>query len=113
MALLPGSPAIDAGDTAAALTTDQRGHLRPVGLGADIGAYEYGTTPRLRIGSPLAGMVEILLYDASGPSARLLQSGTMTDWQCVATNQVGTDGTVLFQDDSSGAPLRFYKTVLP
>lgn len=40
MALLPGSPAIDAGDTAAAPPTDQRGFPRPVGSAADIGAYE-------------------------------------------------------------------------
>jgi hypothetical protein len=40
MALMPGSPAIDAGDTAAAPSTDQRGYARPVGLAADIGAYE-------------------------------------------------------------------------
>ena len=41
MALLPGSPAINAGDTAAAPPTDQRGFPRPSGLAADIGAYEY------------------------------------------------------------------------
>ena len=40
MALLPGSPAIDAGDTSLAPTTDQRGFPRPFGLAADIGAYE-------------------------------------------------------------------------
>src|SRR5579884_1121992 len=47
MALLPGSPAIDAGDnTAPSLpATDQRGYARIVGNGIDIGAYEYGATP--------------------------------------------------------------------
>ena len=43
MALLPGSPAIDAGDDAAAPPTDQRGFRRPFGAGVDIGAYEYGS----------------------------------------------------------------------
>jgi hypothetical protein len=38
-ALLPGSPAIDAGDTT--LTTDQRGIARPQGAVDDIGAYEF------------------------------------------------------------------------
>ena len=38
-ALLPRSPAINAGDTT--LTTDQRGELRPAGGADDIGAYEY------------------------------------------------------------------------
>jgi predicted outer membrane repeat protein len=40
MALLPGSPAIDAGDAAACPATDQRGVLRPQGSGCDIGAFE-------------------------------------------------------------------------
>jgi len=114
MALLPGSPAIDGGDTAAAPTTDQRGHLRPVGLRADIGAYEYGTTPRLKIGSSQTGAVEILLYDASGPTVRLLKSATLTDWQCVATNQIGPEGTTVFQDNcGSGEAQRFYRVTMP
>jgi hypothetical protein len=40
MALLPGSPAIDAGGHVAAPPTDQRGVPRPFGPAADIGAYE-------------------------------------------------------------------------
>jgi hypothetical protein len=43
MALLPGSPAIDAGSNPLGLTTDQRGYSpRVVGTAADIGAYEVG-----------------------------------------------------------------------
>jgi CSLREA domain-containing protein len=48
-ALLPGSPAIDAGNPSGcsdgnggSLTTDQRGSMRPVGPRCDIGAFEYG-----------------------------------------------------------------------
>jgi hypothetical protein len=40
MALLPGSPAIDAGVAIAGLTTDQRGLARMVGPAPDIGAFE-------------------------------------------------------------------------
>ena len=40
LALLPGSPAIDAGDNAACPATDQRGVTRPQGAACDIGAYE-------------------------------------------------------------------------
>jgi hypothetical protein len=40
MALLPGSPAIDAG-TSACVITDQRGAPRPQGAACEIGAYEY------------------------------------------------------------------------
>lgn len=39
-ALLPGSPAIDAGDNGNCPATDQRGVARPKGAGCDIGAYE-------------------------------------------------------------------------
>ncbi|HEY7310781.1 MAG TPA: choice-of-anchor Q domain-containing protein [Gemmataceae bacterium] len=46
LAVLGGSPAIDAGDSnAAAGPTDQRGYARLVGNAIDIGAYEYGATP--------------------------------------------------------------------
>jgi CSLREA domain-containing protein len=40
MALLPGSPALNAGDPGLTGTTDQRGVLRPQGPGVDIGAFE-------------------------------------------------------------------------
>jgi hypothetical protein len=50
LALLPGSPAIDAGNdaTCAAIEVnnlDQRGETRPKGLHCDIGAYEYDPAP--------------------------------------------------------------------
>ena len=61
MALLPGSPAIDTGDSAFCLTTDQRGVTRPQGAQCDIGAFEYTlpptptptSTPIGRSGNPL------------------------------------------------------------
>jgi hypothetical protein len=40
MALLAGSPAIDAADAASCPETDQRGIIRPFGAGCDIGAFE-------------------------------------------------------------------------
>lgn len=40
MPLLPGSPAIDAGDVGTCPATDQRGVARPQGAGCDMGAYE-------------------------------------------------------------------------
>jgi predicted outer membrane repeat protein len=45
MALLPGSPAINAGDNITCEETDQRGVTRPQGSQCDIGAYEYVYTP--------------------------------------------------------------------
>ena len=49
-ALMFGSPAIDAGNAATCLSTDQRGVARPVGVTCDIGAYE-GSVPW--VSSPL------------------------------------------------------------
>jgi hypothetical protein len=40
-ALLPGSPAIDAGVVVAGVTSDQRGVPRPQGSASDIGAFEF------------------------------------------------------------------------
>ena len=40
MALLPGSPAIDAGGNSCPISTDQRGIARPQGRACDIGAFE-------------------------------------------------------------------------
>ena len=45
IALLPGSPAIDAGVSCPPPATDQRGYLRPAGSACDIGAYEYNAVP--------------------------------------------------------------------
>ncbi len=45
MALLPGSPAIDAGDDATCTDTDQRGMARPQGSHCDMGAFEYVFPP--------------------------------------------------------------------
>jgi hypothetical protein len=44
--LLPGSPAIDAGDDAACPPIDARGIARPVGAHCDSGAYEAITVTR-------------------------------------------------------------------
>ena len=44
-ALLPGSPAIDAGDAKDCPKADQRGTARPQGTACDIGAYEFMAAP--------------------------------------------------------------------
>jgi hypothetical protein len=46
-ALLPGSPAINAGAAVAGVTTDQRGVPRPQGRGPDIGAFELQVPPEV------------------------------------------------------------------
>jgi hypothetical protein len=113
MALLAGSPAIDAGDTTTAPTTDQRGVTRPFGAASDIGAYDYA--PMLRISRSTGDGLIILLRDGNpGQTCRLLTSMTLSNWVCAATNQVGANGTFLFEENcderESG---RFYKVVMP
>lgn len=51
IALLAGSPAIDAGDNSACPSSDARGVARPQGGACDIGAYEFAP-PTLALGSP-------------------------------------------------------------
>ena len=49
IALLPGSPAIDAGRVVPGVTADQRGVPRPQGAAPDIGAFEVATAPFVRL----------------------------------------------------------------
>ena len=96
MALLPGSPAIDAGVSVPGVTTDQRGVPRPQGSAPDIGAFEsrgftlavvggsgqsaHGGSPfaaplvvsvSSRFGEPVAGGLVTFSAPAKGASATL------------------------------------------
>jgi uncharacterized repeat protein (TIGR01451 family) len=80
MALLAGSPAIDAGDTSAAVSAvDERGYARIVGNAIDIGAYEYGATPA----------TTDLSISGSAPSTALL-GGTISYTLTVTNNSLTT-----------------------
>ena len=110
IALLPGSPAIDAGNTAAAPPTDQRGFAR-FGT-ADIGAYEFWP-PILQISSSPAGGYTISANGPAGQSCQLLTSMTLSNWTAFATNQVAADGTVSFHLGGAGDARRFFRLVIP
>jgi hypothetical protein len=112
MALLPGSPAIDAGDTSLAPTTDQRGFPRPTGAAADIGAFEF--MPTLSISRSGANGLNILAAGYTGAWCRLLASTDLTSWVPIATNQIGNGGTTSFYDTCSpGQACRFYRLLIP
>jgi hypothetical protein len=98
-ALLPGSPAIDAGDNAGCAAEpvsnlDQRSQLRPIdGNGdgvatCDIGAFEYGdiTAPVWAAGSAL--------------SASAIGLSTLTLSWTAAADDVGVTGYRIYQDDA-------------
>jgi hypothetical protein len=115
MALLPGSPAINAADTAAAPPTDQRGYSRPNGPAADIGAFEYGS-----IMSPLTIKrsgptdLEILIQGNPNLQCQLWTSSNFLAWTPIATNNIGSDGTVTFHVNcNSTEACRFYRVSMP
>lgn len=111
VALLPGSPAINAGNNAFAPSVDQRNLPRPFGGAVDLGAYEYATLLQIRRGA--TDGVEIEVRDAlPNQPCRLLTATALTGWSCVSTNWVGTNGTTLFQRDAT-EPQRFFKVVMP
>jgi hypothetical protein len=64
LALLPGSPAIDAGDDSLADGTDQRGYARKGGLQVDIGAYEFDANSVVSTATP-RGAGYMLFFDGS------------------------------------------------
>jgi len=115
VALLSGSPAIDAGNTSLAPATDQRGFPRPAGLAADIGAFEYGSVmPTLAISRSGANGLNIRTSGNANQSCRLLMSMDLSNWAPIATNQIGSDGTVLLYDECApGSACRFYRLVMP
>jgi hypothetical protein len=91
MALLPGSPAIDAGTNSGAPATDQRGFNRPVNGVADIGAYEYQPPETVTT-----------LVDAPSPSSTVTQPVTFTATVAGAAPGSNTPiGSVTFLENGS------------
>jgi len=108
LALLPGSPAIDAGNDTFCPATDQRGVTRPQGSHCDIGAYEYEETTESEPTHPY------LKSQALHPSSFITQSGT-TDGASSNLNQLNQTGMnddpaayVTFQ--ALDAPYRGYQS---
>ncbi|HET9908996.1 MAG TPA: right-handed parallel beta-helix repeat-containing protein [Anaerolineales bacterium] len=70
MALLPGSPALNAGNTTHCPAADQRGIARPQGSGCDIGAFEYvplhlSLTGNQTLGGVASADEDILKFDGT------------------------------------------------
>jgi hypothetical protein len=91
MALLPGSPAIDAGTGTGAPHADQRGFNRPVNGVVDMGAYEYQPPVTLTT-----------LVDAPSPSSAVNQPVTFTATVVGAAPGSNTPtGSVTFLENGS------------
>ncbi len=89
MSLQSGSPAIDAGDTTAAIgSTDQRGEARIVGAAVDIGAYEFGAA---------AGKVDLNIGGSSPATAA--SGGTVTYTLSVLNSGTTAQSDVIVSDE--------------
>jgi fibronectin-binding autotransporter adhesin len=113
--LLPTSPAIDAGKSAASPPTDQRGVARPVGVRCDIGAVEVqeseaGALLTLEESTPQT--IQIRVLGRTNTSYRLLASPNFQAWTSVATNLTDANGRTVFTHSRS-AQIEFYKVVTP
>jgi hypothetical protein len=116
MALLSGSPAIDTVGNNHALfpATDQRGVQRPVGAGADVGAYEssgsLSTSFSLLQPTLSSNRLSIVFPSQIGVSYVLQYKNHLTDsaWTSLSTN-AGTGNYLTNQDLTTNQPARFYR----
>jgi hypothetical protein len=126
MALLPGSPAIDAGDDSLAnnLATDQRGFSRKSGPHVDIGAFELQAT--VIVSPPLLGLPVLLgngalrfgFSNAPGASFSVLASTNvalpLSNWINLGPATQGLAGQYLFTDPTgTNFPQRYYRVISP
>jgi hypothetical protein len=105
-ALLPGSPAVDAGDDAGCPPTDQRRVARPQGPHCDIGAFEVGRPARLFLTPPFdvnpPGSSHTVTARVEDPVGKALEGVTVrvlvTSFTTVASGACvsGADGTCVF-----------------
>jgi hypothetical protein len=127
LALLPGSPAIDAGDDAVLsapfnLTTDQRGLPRKSGAHVDIGAFEFqwAATPPTLIplpGSAAAGF-QFAFTNTSGAIFSVLTATNVTltssNWTVLGQAIEISPGKFQFTDpQTTNNPKRFYRVSSP
>jgi hypothetical protein len=112
MALMPGSPAIDAGATQGAPATDQRGIARPQGTATDIGAYEVQYSIPKFTGARFQSQTAFWLGIAGPPNqaCTILISSNLTDWSDLGELTNGPNGLCEFVDSDLGAGgARFYR----
>ncbi|MFO1499168.1 MAG: choice-of-anchor Q domain-containing protein [Verrucomicrobiota bacterium] len=106
VALLPGSPAIDAGDYARGAPMDQRGLPRPLGGGCDIGAFEYEPAAVCHLQH---GVVEGHFDLSPGQQYVLEASCDLAVWTALGPYQADAKGGLSFTDSASDCPNKFYR----
>jgi hypothetical protein len=100
MALLAGSPAIDAADATNSPILDQRGIVRPVGPAPDMGAFEYYDTNSPPACSDFLSATNATLTASAGSGAVILIANYYCNWSASSdsawlTITSGTNGTGL------------------
>jgi hypothetical protein len=118
MALLPGSPALNAipYGTAGVALTDARGVARPQGNASDIGAFEVATAlnpPLLQI-SQRSNQIMTTIFGDAGQSYRLLAASFVptTNWTAIA-NVIAVSNGPVFVTTSNSALQQFFRTISP
>jgi hypothetical protein len=105
-ALLPGSPAIDAGAPVPGVATDQRGVPRPQGASPDIGAFELATGPYVllepAVATEVVGTSHVVTATVLDPDLRPL-AGVPVTFQVTAGPDAGATGTTEPADGLTGA----------
>jgi hypothetical protein len=111
LALLPDSPAIDAGTAIGVLPTDQRGVLRPQGPGVDIGAFEYQFTIPAIIDSAFQGPDFLLrCFGLPGRAQTIEVSTNLLNWSDLNSFISGTNGFFDYVDTAqTNNGKRFYR----
>src|SRR6266540_2097431 len=107
LALLPGSPAIDAGDDLTCPPADQRGVPRPQGAHCDLGAFEQTF---LSIRQSADGLVHLEYHGVPARAYVLEASFDLRTWSPAETNSASGNGVVSFgQINPAGSASRFFR----
>jgi hypothetical protein len=108
MALLPSSPAIDAGDSSACLPMDQRGVARPMGVACDIGAFELA--PKLTLTRSSERFVSLNYVFRAGETNSISTSTNLSGWVPLGTAVSDMNGVLQFEHEiPAQAPSSFYR----
>jgi hypothetical protein len=107
LALLLGSPAIDSGDPAGCALTDQRGIPRPLGLGCDIGAFEFSPKLLLNFTPELTTLEYIFL---PGRTYGIQSSTNLHDWTSIGRTNADLNGHFEFKSGSL-SPMQFFRVI--
>ena len=108
-ALLPGSPAIDAGTPLGAPGVDERGFSRPAGAGYDIGAFEFRSAyEHVWLAN---GKVQISFVTEPNKTYPIQTTTDFSSWQTIGNTPPTSSGQFLFEA-TPDLTMRFYRLLI-